>query len=259
MLGAGALTVRSDAAILADALTLHRMWKQGALGGELMPEDVHPRLEAGSEALARYFTLGMALNYQRSSYALWKACTAAFEDPETAWVFDPASVANVPPHDTKNALLKHRVALQPSRHPDIWRRNAEGLTRHANGRVRELLANCGWDIAEIKAMLAANKPSFPYLSGPKISNYWLYVLSSYMSWPLTNRAALSVAPDRHVVAASRRLGLVSPSDPDGPLLASQVADRWAAILAGSGFAPIDMHTPLWLWSRGGFAALNPPS
>jgi hypothetical protein len=247
---------RSDAAILADALTLHGMWKRGALGGEVMPEDARPpALDPSSEALARYFTLGMALNYQRSSYALWKACTAAFEDAGTAWVFDPVLVAETPEAALRAALLKHRVALQPARHPAIWRRNAEGLVRHASGSVRTLLESRDWDLAAVKALLAAEKSSFPYLSGPKISNYWLYVLCSYMSWPLVNRQALTVAPDTHVVAASRRLGLIGEGEQDGALLVSRVADAWRRILDGSGYAPIDLHTPLWLWSRGGFVAL----
>lgn len=247
--------LRSDTAILADARALHAMWKRGALGGAVMPEDAHPPLDRSSEALGRYFTFGMALNYQRSSYALWTACTAAFEDSETAWVFDPVAVAVSRDRELRAGLLKHRVALQPTRHPDIWRRNAEGLMRHGGGSVRALLERCDWDMGAVKALLGVEKASFPYLSGPKISNYWLYVLCSYMSWPLVNREALSVAPDTHVIAASRRLGLADVPALDGPLLVSRVADAWRRILDGSGFAPIDMHTPLWLWSRGGFADL----
>lgn len=147
------------------------MWKAGALGGAVMPEDAHPPLEADSEALGRYFTLGMTLNYQRDSYALWRACTTAFENPETAWVFDPAAVVRATVQETRAALLRYKVALQPSRHPDIWRRNAQGLIPHADGSVRALLEASQWDIARVRALVAANKPSFPYLSGPKISNY----------------------------------------------------------------------------------------
>ena len=49
--------------IADDAIRLHAMWKSGRLGGETMPEDVHPRLDRSSHQLAAYFTLGMALNY----------------------------------------------------------------------------------------------------------------------------------------------------------------------------------------------------
>ncbi len=128
--------------------------------------------------------------------------------------------------------------------------------RHAGGSVQGLLEGRRWDLGEVKAHLAANKPSFQYLSGPKISNYRLYVLSSYMSWPLVNRGALTIAPDSHVIAASRRLGLVSQGETDGPLLVNRVAEGWRRVLERSRFEPIDLHTPLWLWSRGGFVPLS---
>lgn len=109
--------MRPDDLILADALSLHGRWKAGDLGGEVMPEDARPPLDRASEILARYFTLGMTLNYQRSSYTLWRACTAAFEDPATAWVFDPAAVTRAPLQELREALTRHRVALQSNRHP----------------------------------------------------------------------------------------------------------------------------------------------
>ena len=31
-----------------------------------------------------------------------------------------------------------------------------------------------------------------------------------------------------------------------------VADRWKAILKDTEYVPIDIHTPMWLWSRGKF-------
>jgi hypothetical protein len=62
-----------------------------------------------------------------------------------------------------------------------------------------------------------------------------------------------------LAAAARRLGLVDAAALDGPLLVSRDADAWRRIMDGSGYAPIDMHTPLWLWSRGGFASLAPAS
>ena len=74
------------------AQRLIALWRSGALGGEAMPEDVHPDLPRDSMALLHYFTLPMALNYQRNSYKLWPAATAAFEDRPTAWLFTPADV-----------------------------------------------------------------------------------------------------------------------------------------------------------------------
>lgn len=242
---------RSRDEILKDARLLHALWRQGALGGASMPEDAHPPLPADSEALARYFTLGMALNYQRDSYALWRACTATFLDTETAWVFDLAIVANTPLADLARALAKHRVALQPRRHPQIWRDNSTAFVEHPEGSVRAFFSAQDFDIARIRAAIVGAGKSFPYLRGPKIVNYWLFVMSQYMAWPLTSQAALSIAPDRHVIEASVRLGLTAaPGPPD------LVAALWREVLNGSGFDPIDLHTPLWLWGRSGFPPLS---
>lgn len=44
---------------------LYNMWKKGSLGGEVMPEDANPHLDKSSVENYLYFTLPMALNYQR--------------------------------------------------------------------------------------------------------------------------------------------------------------------------------------------------
>jgi hypothetical protein len=247
---------RQRSEIVRDALRLHALWRAGRLGGEQMPEDVHPRIGRSSDELAAYFTLGMSLNYQRDSYALWRACTAAFEDPSTAWVFQPLAVAAASPEPLAEALLRHRVALQPRRHPDIWRRNALGLCDHAKGRVRLLFERCAYDLGEVREFVVRHRADFPYLCGPKISSYWLYVMSSYLDWPNHNRQALTVAPDRHVIAGSLRMGLISESEGDGARQALVVADRWKEVLSGSGISQIDIHTPLWLWGRAKFPSLE---
>lgn len=53
---------------------IHRLielHKNGVLGGEIMPEDENPNLSKESNENYIYFTLLMALNYQRNSYKLW--------------------------------------------------------------------------------------------------------------------------------------------------------------------------------------------
>ena len=57
--------------ILSKIDTLIEMYKNGRLGGEIMPEDKNPNLEKSSLENYLYFTLPMALNYQRNSYILW--------------------------------------------------------------------------------------------------------------------------------------------------------------------------------------------
>ena len=69
-----------------------------------------------------------------------------------------------------------------------------------------------------------------------------------------DREAITIAPDTHVIQASVRLGLLSPEEAQGPEAQRLTAERWSRLLAGSGLVPIDLHTPLWLWSRGKFSA-----
>jgi hypothetical protein len=239
-----------DEEIALFAASLHAAWREGRLGGEIMPEDVHPDLDRACDDLALYFTLGMTLNYQRNSFALWRACTAAWNDAGTRWVFDPAVVARAKLSEVTEALTRHRIALQPRRHPQIWKRNAESLADLTGGSVRTLFERSDFDLGRVRAFVTGHKARFPYLCGTKISNYWLYVLSTYMNWPTTNRESLTVAPDRHVITASLRLGLVSESAKP-----RDVAERWEEVLRGTAFRPIDLHTPLWLWSRSGFPEL----
>jgi len=35
-----------------------------------------------------------------------------------------------------------------------------------------------------------------------------------------------------------------------------VAERWKTLLEGTELDPIDVHTPLWLWSRSGFIHID---
>ena len=68
---------------------LYNAYKEGKLGGEIMPEDENPNLEKSSKENFNYFTLPMALNYQRNSYKLWESALNTYNDKETNFVFNP--------------------------------------------------------------------------------------------------------------------------------------------------------------------------
>lgn len=199
----------------------------------------------------------MALNYQRNSYKLWEAATQAWMDESTKWIFDPARVADADFTELQTALLKHRVALQPNKHPQTWQKICFSISRDHGGKFENLLELCRFDIARIKALVQGEaKRGFPYLAGAKICNYWLYVLTQYTDYPLCNRAAITIAPDTHVVQASRQLGVISADEFLRADVQRLVDRRWQELLHESGLEPIDMHTPLWLWSRAGFPAVS---
>lgn len=101
-------------------------------------------------------------------------------------------------------MLKHKVALQPNKHVATWLALCKTLQRDFEGDVRNLFTTCKWDIPTIlHYMQKEHKKDFPYLCGPKICNYWLYVISTYTDAKLTGKEYLSIAPDTHVIQASK--------------------------------------------------------
>jgi hypothetical protein len=242
-------STRSREEILSAVKKLRDYHAQGILGGEKMPEDSNPGLDKSSKDNFHYFTLPMALNYQRNSYKLWEAAVAAYEDPETNFIFSPEKVVSTSEEALRSALMKHKVALQPNRHPSIWRTICGTLTEHYQGDVRNLLTHNSYDISLVlNDVQIKHKKGFPYLSGHKIANYWLYVISQYTDAKLKNKICLSIAPDTHIIQASVMLGVIESGN-DQNAVRTDVAKAWEKILVGTDLCPIDVHTPLWLWSR----------
>ncbi len=63
---------------------------------------------------------------------------------------------------------------------------------------------------------------------------------------------LTVAPDTHVIQSTYRLGLITAEELNKNDVQLIVVDRWNELFKETKYKPIDIHTPLWLWSRNGF-------
>ena len=85
-----------------------------------MPEDKNPHFEKSSLENHLYFTLPMALNYQRNSYTLWKSANKTYEDESTRFVFDPKECLNHSFEEVQFALKKYKIALQKQKQTEIW-------------------------------------------------------------------------------------------------------------------------------------------
>ena len=239
---------------------LIKMHSNGLLGGEVMPEDALFRVVPEDE-LVNVLTLGMSLNYQRNSYKLWEAVAQTYLDKRSRWVFNTKAVTEGNLDDLKKVLIHYRVALQPNRHPEIWKRVSKGFVQSSlKGDLMGLIQSVQFDIAALKEIMQIKrKPEFPYLSGPKIFNYWLYVLETYAGVCWKSRELITIAPDTHIIKASVKLGLCSSEVLNGTTEDRQVvAGAWEEALIETDLAPIDIHTPLWLWSRAGFPSLTLP-
>lgn len=227
-------------------------YRKGFLGGEKMPEDENPKLDQSSKENYMYFTLPMALNYQRNSYVLWECANRMYADPKARIVFDCANVCKMSEDLLRKYLVEYKVALQPNKQPVIWKRLCETIGNKLNGDIRNLFRINNYSVQQIKEYIKSNKKDFPYLGGNKICNYWLYVLEQYTDLSFVDRENITVAPDTHVIQASAKLGIISEMEVEQSNIQNILAERWTDLLKDSKLTPIDVHTPMWLWSRGKF-------
>ncbi len=238
--------------LIQNCQKLLEAYKNGDLGQTIMPEDSSPKFKKGDEELRyTYFSLPMALNYQRDSYTLWKSALKTFEDRETSFVFDVRKVAKSSEGVVRKALTKHKLALQPNKHIQTWITIARTISENWGSFTKTFKATNG-DFLLLKDMVTVKyKKGFPYLSGPKIFNYWSFIMSTYGNVKLSNRSYIDIAPDTHITQCSVKLGVITQRESD-TLTKEEISKRWRDLLDGTDIDPIDMHPPLWFWSRNGF-------
>lgn len=233
------------------------MYKNGELGGEIMPEDANPNFEKNSLENYLYFTLPMALNYQRNSYTLWESANDTYEDEETRFVFNPKMCLEKSFEEVQYALTKYKVALQKQKQTEIWISLCNTFVELYDGDIRKLFDTLDNDVDKIRNYIQKdNKKKFPYLSGTKICNYWLYVIYQYTDRKYKNIENLTVAPDTHVCKATYKLGLITDEEFNSSNVQHIVIERWQELFKNTEYKPIDIHTPLWLWSRNGFKEIK---
>jgi hypothetical protein len=232
---------------LARIRKLHALFQNGNIP-TLSQHEVNPGLPRGNRENYLYFTLPPCINFQRSSPALWAAALKTYEDPETRYLFFPEETAKRTRTQIQAHLLKHKLALQRNKHTDIWITVSKAFHAYFRDDPRALFEAGDWDVVRIHAIIQKEmRKEFPYISGPKMANYWLYILSQYTDAVFKNMQEISIIPDTHVLQCSIHLGLSEVSTPP-----EQVAYIWKELLGGSGITPVEMHPVLWNWSRNNF-------
>ena len=225
---------------------------KSAFDNDLIPKlhqhEVNPNLPKGDRINYIYFTLPVSINFQRSSPAMWLSALKTFEDIQTNYLFYPEKVFLESREKIQQDLTKHKLALQRNKHVDIWIKLCDTLAKYYSNDPRNIIVDNENDVEKIiNTLRIIKKKDFPYLSGTKISNYWLYILNSFTDINLKNLNQISIIPDTHVIQASKILGI--SSEKDGPEI---VARKWFDLLGGTDIAPIEMHPVLWNWSRAKF-------
>lgn len=237
--------------IQEQCLELRKAYEAGLLGNQEMPEDTHPDF-ANNEEKLRFYTLPMSLNFQRNSYALWQAAKLASDDPQTQKIFSIPQVAQLTQDELRSLLLRHKVALQPNKHTSTWHRIATTIANEW-GTIEAMLESIDYDFLRLQELVqVTHKSGFPYLSGPKIFHYWSYILGEYCGVVLKNRDFIQIAPDTHVIKCSILLAVITEEEVQ-EMKKDEISERWRELLNGTGLAPIDMHSPLWFWSKNNFS------
>jgi hypothetical protein len=215
----------------------------------LHEHEVNPGLPRDSRENYLYFVMTCALNFQRASPATWRSALATWEDAETNFVFFPEKVVLAPVEVLRAALLRHKLALQPNKHIEIWSKIANTWHQHFKDDPRELFARGESDAVRVLQIVQTEmKKDFPYLSGPKLSNYFIFILLAYSDLKLKNTSQISIIPDTHIMQATQELGILENSMIN-PL---NVEAAWRELLATTEYSPIDFHSILWNWSRNKF-------
>jgi len=233
--------------ILQKVFSLHSFYKNREIK-TLAQHEVNPELDKSSRENFLYFTLPPCLNFQRSSPAMWQAALKTWNDQKTNYLFYPEKVSKTPIKKVQGDLIKHKLGLQKNKHTQIWFKISKTLNEHFKNDPRAVLETGNFDAQKILTLVQKDqKKLFPYLSGPKMANYWLYILSRYTNMKLTNMDSISIIPDTHVIQCSIKLGIV-----DEKANSEKVAEAWKKLLDGTELIPIDMHPVLWNWSRNDF-------
>ncbi len=245
--------VKKDRLVLVEQChELIHAYETGLLGDTTMPEDSHPDYKQMSvEQRLSYYTLPMALNYQRDSFKLWEAAKKTFEDKETEIVFDVVDASRLSTEQLQSYLMRYKLALQPNKHINTWMVLSNTFSEGYSG-IHGFFKIHEFDFLKIReTMQVVQKKSFPYLSGPKIFNYWSYIIQQYGGIELNNSEFIEIAPDTHVTQASVKLGVISEAESKS-ISKPALNGMWREILSGTDIDPIDLHSPLWFWSRNKF-------
>lgn len=211
--------------------------------------EVHPDLPKDDRIRRMYFTLPVSINFQRSSPAMWQSALKTYEDPETNYLFYPEMVVQTPFEKVQGDLIKHKLGLQKNKHTQIWTKLSETFATKYNNDPLNFLKKYDYNAGEaVKGLQTVDKKDFPFLSGLKLSNYWMFILRKYTSVPFTHLENISIIPDTHIIQSTVHLQMIGADKADQ----KSVEEVWKEMLKDSEITPVEMHSVLWNWSRNNF-------
>jgi hypothetical protein len=239
----------------------------GIFGNTEMPEDLLPAgMERGSLEHLLFLTLSVSIDYQRDANKLWSVARKTYEDPETRYLFDPASLHNTRPKIIEQDMQKYGLSKKNKKDPYIWRTVGVTFLKKYDGDPLNFLGECDWDSLKILQRLKNDThlynrkevADFPYLRGNKIGPLWLRMLRDNVGIEkLKKLDKVPIPVDVHVARATLATGIVR-GDYNGNLenLFEWIREAWFVSVKGLNFKnrpmiALDVDEPLWHLSKYG--------
>lgn len=244
----------------------------GIHGRSDMPEDQPPRgVATGSLEHILFLTLTVSIDYQRDAPALWASSRATFEDPATAYLFDPKALHETPYRQVVSDMQKHGLSKKPTKDAQIWRTVGTTFLKKWSGDPLKFIEDCAWNCPTVLARLKKDThlyngkmvPDYPFLRGDKIGPLWLRMLRDNAGVAgLKELDKVPIPVDIHVARATLSMGVVAGKF-KGKLtdIFDQIREAWfesvqGLQVKGRPMIALDLDEALWHLSKYGCSFRN---
>jgi hypothetical protein len=190
------------AASIAERLDGQFYARKGFFQGYEMPEYVLPRnLTTGSLEHALYFTFVISIDYSTDALKLWRNSRETYElYPER---FVPKEIMALEDR-TVVGFVRGLGARYPKSGANAWKRISKVLVEKYAGDPRNMTPEAS-SISEIKSKLS----DFPYLKGPKLSNFYLRAMGESGLLKISDFDKLDIPVDIQVARFTTYTGVAT--------------------------------------------------
>lgn len=238
---------------------------EGVFGKNVMPEDLmwgsgleRIGVKRDSYEYLIFITMVVSIDYMRNADKLWAAGRRTMEDPETRWLFNPASVKVMLIDEIMAAMKKNRLSQKHTRDAGIWKRVSESFVNLYDSDPGRLIKECGSDAMKLyeRRYDVRFRKNFPSLSGNKIFSLWIRMLHDNLGIELKNLEKIPIPVDVHVARATFTTGCLKREYKGSIAEVSQKIDEaWKTIIAGVSHPKLkyalQMDEALWNLSKNG--------
>ena len=228
------------------AQVLHEQFetKTGFFENYQMPEWILPEgMVEGSRAHALYLTYVISIDFLTDAVKLWKNARSMYQ--HCSDYFDPLNIITMD-IDELVRITKELGARYPKNGANAWKKISTILLEKYDGDPRNITA-IPKSIDEVKHHTAA----FPYLRGPKLSNFYLRAMGEKNLFKLTNLNELDIPVDIQVTRFTIYTGClelvrgVLKGCVQEPPIRLIIEDIWRVTARSFGIAPWELDEPIW--------------